>query len=181
MISALIDGIRVINVYVPNGSSLSSEKFKYKVEWMKYLKKYLDIQSKRDEPTCILGDFNIAPTDKDLHNPKKLTGGLMASDEERDLLSEILKDRFEDVFRMFEFDSGHWSWWDYRTAAWERDLGWRIDHIYLSNDLLEKAISCQIHKKIRGNLRPSDHAPVSVEINCSFEEEEKEEEDFEIL
>ena len=165
IISCLIDGIRVVNVYVPNGSSLLSEKYIYKIEWLNCLKKYLQSQSERNEPLCVLGDFNIAPEDIDIHNPSKLKGGLMASQEERKTLQNALGERLEDVFRIFEPETGHWSWWDYRSAAWERDKGWRIDQIYLSEELVRNAKSCEIHKKLRGNVQPSDHAPVVVDIN----------------
>jgi len=172
IISALIEGVRVVNVYVPNGSSLNSEKYLYKIKWLKCLNKYLIEQEKRNEPLCILGDFNIAPTSKDLHDPDRLTGGIMASKAERKELENVLGDRLEDVFRVFETDSNHWSWWDYRTSAWERDKGWRIDHIYLSQELLRNARSCIIHKKVRGNIQPSDHAPVVVDLNWPDMEED---------
>ena len=170
LISALVDGIRVINVYVPNGSNLSSEKYKYKIQWLHFLKKYLQEQSKRGEPTCLLGDFNIAPEDRDLHNPKKSSGGIMASKKERENLKDLLDDKLEDVFRVFEPGEGHWSWWDYRTASWERDQGWRIDQIYLSDQLIRNAKSCKIHKKLRGNIQPSDHVPVVVEIKWPIDD-----------
>ena len=165
IISALCMGIRVVNVYVPNGSSLSSEKYTYKIKWLNCLKKYLEGPSERFEPLCVLGDFNIAPEDRDIHNPEKLCGGLMASEQERIALKDLLNNKLEDVFRVFEPETGHWSWWDYRTSAWERDRGWRIDQIYLSEDLIRNAKNCQIHKKIRGNVQPSDHAPVIAEIS----------------
>ena len=165
VISALIDGVRVLNLYVPNGSSLKSDKYPYKLSWLACLKRYLDAQAERGEPLCMVGDFNIAPEARDIHDPDRLSGGIMASDAERSALKEVLNTRLQDVFRVFEPDSGHWSWWDYRTGAWDRDRGWRIDHIYLCDDLLGLAKSCVIHKAVRGNLQPSDHAPVSVELD----------------
>jgi len=165
IMSAIVNGIRVVNIYVPNGSSLKSEKYNYKIEWLECLDRYLKAQKKRDEPLCILGDFNIALESRDIHNPKRLTGGIMASEKERDALKEVLGERLKDVFRIFEPESEHWSWWDYRSGGWESDRGWRIDHIYLCEELLQNAKSCEIHKKIRGNIQPSDHAPVAVEIN----------------
>ncbi len=165
VISTLINGIRYINVYVPNGSSIGSEKYKYKLKWLNCLKEYLDSQSCREEPICLLGDFNIALEDIDIHNPKRLSGGIMASNLERDALKKIIANRLEDIFRIFEQDTNHWSWWDYRSGAWERDKGWRIDHIYLSKEITYSAKSCVIHKKYRGNLQPSDHAPIAVEFD----------------
>ena len=101
----------------------------------------------------------------------------MASDAERTALQEALGERLQDVFRVFEPDSGHWSWWDYRTGAWDRDRGWRIDHIYLCDDLLGLAKSCVIHKAVRGNLQPSDHAPVSVDLDWPPADDDLDEDD----
>ena len=96
----------------------------------------------------------------------------MASDAERDAFVQALGDDLKDAFRLFETGSGHWSWWDYRSGAWNRDSGWRIDHIYLSCDLQELALSCQIDKRERGREQPSDHAPVVVDLSWELEEEE---------
>lgn len=171
VISGLINGIRVINVYVPNGSSLKSEKYLYKIEWLNCLGRYLHEQQKRNEPICLLGDFNIALEARDIHSPERLYGGIMASKIEQDALKELLNGKLKDVFRVFEQETNHWSWWDYRSGAWQRDAGWRIDHIYLSEDLIQQAISCLIHKSVRGNDQPSDHVPVAVELCWPPEEE----------
>ncbi len=176
IISCLINDIRVVNVYVPNGSSLNSPKFDYKLKWLKYLKKYLEAQEIREEPLCLLGDFNIALEGRDIHNPEKLSGGIMASKQEREGLKAILGSQLHDVFRIFEPDTNHWSWWDYRSKAWDRDKGWRIDHIYLSDRLLDQAKNCLILKATRGVLQPSDHAPVMV--NIVWPPEENGEESF---
>jgi len=178
IISSLINGVRVVNVYVPNGSSIDSEKYAYKLKWLTCLYEYLENQSKREEPLCLLGDFNIALNEKDIHNPKRFNNGIMASLREREALEKLIKDRLEDVFRLFEQNSGHWSWWDYRSGAWQRDQGWRIDHIYLSKELISNSKSCVICKKIRGNIQPSDHAPVIVNINwppMDFDDDSQEE------
>ena len=164
VISALIENIRVINIYVPNGSDLKSDKYAYKLQWLNCLKEYLTAQSQREEPICLLGDFNIALEARDIHSPNRLTGGIMASDAERKALLDVLGEQLQDVFRIFEPDTNHWSWWDYRSGAWDRDKGWRIDHIYLSEELLRQAKSCVIDKRTRGSLKPSDHAPVIVDI-----------------
>ncbi len=167
IISALIDGIRVINVYVPNGSSLNSEKFKYKIDWLEKLNEYLIMQEQRGEYTCLLGDFNIALDDKDIHNPEKYSGNIMASEIERSSLKELLGERFIDSFRVFEKFSGHWSWWDYRNNSFELNKGWRIDHIYISNNLLSNLKSSVIETDQRANIQPSDHAPVMVNLNLN--------------
>ena len=165
VISALVNNIRIVNVYVPNGSALRSEKYPYKLEWLSCLNRYLSAQAKRDEPLCLVGDFNIALEARDIHHPERLTGGIMASELEREALLNVLGDRLHDVFRVFETDANHWSWWDYRSGAWDRDQGWRIDHIYLCDELLSQARSCVIHKHLRGHEKPSDHAPVTVDLN----------------
>ena len=165
VISALVNNIRIVNVYVPNGSALRSEKYSYKLEWLSCLNRYLSAQAKRDEPLCLVGDFNIALEARDIHHPERLTGGIMASELEREALLKVLGDRLHDVFRVFEPDANHWSWWDYRSGAWDRDQGWRIDHIYLCDELLSQARSCVIHKHLRGHEKPSDHAPVTVDLN----------------
>ena len=165
VISALVNNIRIVNVYVPNGSALKSEKYPYKLEWLSCLNRYLSAQAKRDEPLCLVGDFNIALEARDIHHPERLTGRIMASELEREALLNVLGDRLHDVFRVFEPDANHWSWWDYRSGAWDRDQGWRIDHIYLCDELLSQARSCVIHKHLRGHEKPSDHAPVTVDLN----------------
>lgn len=164
VISALIDGIRVLNLYVPNGSSLRSEKYPYKLKWLACLSRYLEIQSHQGDPLCMVGDFNIGLESRDLPDPERLSGGIMASPAERAALQAALGGRLSDVFRVFEPASGHWSWWDYRSGAWDRDLGWRIDHIYLCQELLDCATGCVIHRGTRGNEQPSDHAPVVVNL-----------------
>jgi len=176
VISALIDGVRVLNLYVPNGSSLSSEKYPYKLQWLGCLKRYLERQEAQADPLCMVGDFNIGPEACDLHDPERLTGGIMASAPERQALQAALAGRLTDAFRVFEPSSGHWSWWDYRSGAWDRDQGWRIDHIYLSEDLLSCATGCVIDKAPRGNTQPSDHAPVVV--NLIWPPEENEQDDW---
>ena len=178
LISADFNGIKIINVYVPNGSSLDSDKYRYKINWLNSLASFLDEQEKKGELICLMGDFNIAPSNLDIHDPKKYEGGIMASDIERKALNNVLKERLIDSFRLFEKNTGHWSWWDYRNNAYELNKGWRIDHIYISKELSSKLKSCVIDSAPRGNLRPSDHAPVMIDldlkdINVEFLEDEE--------
>ena len=173
VISALIDGIRVVNLYVPNGSSLSSDKYSYKLSWLSCLKRYLRAIQTRDEPLCVMGDFNIGLEARDLPDPDRLTGGIMASDRERNALKAALGPDLQDAFRLFEPNSGHWSWWDYRSGAWDRGRGWRIDHIYLDETLRDVARSCSIDKQERGRIQPSDHAPVVVDLAWDLEDDEE--------
>ena len=174
IISAEINDIRIINVYVPNGSSLDSEKFIYKKEWLKALKEYLRKYFSISTPICLLGDFNIAPEDKDIHTPENYKEAVMASSEERKLLNNALEGKLEDVFRIFESRENHWTWWDYRHSAWEKDNGWRIDQIYITEDLLVCTNSCWIDKAPRSMEKPSDHAPVVINIDWPPQENENE-------
>ncbi len=181
IISAFINGVRIINVYVPNGSSLHSEKYEYKLKWLEILSKYLRKQKERGELTCILGDFNIAPTHLDIFDPKKYEGGIMATVPEREALKKILKNEFIDAFRVFEKGSGFWSWWDYRKNSYELNRGWRIDHIYISNNLLPSLKSSVIASQERANELPSDHAPVIINLTFDNEYEEYDNEDDDIF
>ena len=180
LISANFNGINVINVYVPNGSSLASDKFKYKINWLDCLASFLDEQEKKEELICLMGDFNIAPSNLDIHDPKKYEGSIMASSIERNALNNVLKGRLIDSFRIFEKNTGHWSWWDYRNNAYELNKGWRIDHIYISKILSSKLKSCVIDSSPRANLRPSDHAPVMIDLNLNDINEDffEDEDDF---
>jgi exodeoxyribonuclease-3 len=177
LISAQIAGLRLLNLYVPNGSSLRSEKYAYKLEWLACLKRYLDAQETQGEPLVMVGDFNIALEARDIHDPARLNGGIMASEPERQALQAALGERLEDGFRLFEPEGGHWSWWDYRTAGWETGRGWRIDHIYLDAELRDHALGCTIDAPMRGNPQPSDHAPVI--INLAWPPEDEGEDDDE--
>ena len=172
LISAFINDIRIVNVYVPNGSSINSDKFIYKQKWLNYLKIYLAKYINNNQPLCLLGDFNIAPEDKDIHTPDNFYESVMASSKERELLQYALNGKLEDVFRIFEPGGKNWTWWDYRHSAWEKDKGWRIDHIYLTEDILNCANSCWIDKEPRGLEKPSDHVPVTVDISWPPSEEE---------
>ena len=179
VISAEIAGLRVLNLYVPNGSSLRSEKYAYKLEWLACLKRYLDAQETQGEPLVMVGDFNIALEARDIHDPARLNGGIMASEPERQALQAALGERLEDGFRLFEPEGGHWSWWDYRTAGWETGRGWRIDHIYLDAELRDQALGCTIDAPMRGNPQPSDHAPVIINLAWPPEDEgEDDDEEF---
>jgi len=167
LISADINGIKIINVYVPNGSSLESDKFNYKINWLNCLASFLDELEKECELICLMGDFNVAPSNLDIHDSNKYEGGIMASEIERNALNNVLKGRLIDSFRMFEKNTGHWSWWDYRNNAYELNKGWRIDHIYISKDLSSKLKSCVIDSSPRSNSRPSDHAPVMIDLDLN--------------
>ena len=167
LITADFNGIKIINVYVPNGSSLGSVKFEYKINWLSCLASFLDKEEKKGNLICLMGDFNVAPSSLDIHDPNKYEGGIMASEIERNALNNVLKGRLIDSFRIFEKDTGHWSWWDYRNKAYELNKGWRIDHIYISKELSSKLKSCVIDSSPRANLQPSDHVPVMIDLNLN--------------
>jgi len=174
-ISARVGGVRIVNLYVVNGQDTQSDKYPYKLEWLACLQRYLAAQEQQGDPLCMLGDFNIGPDARDLPDPARQTGGIMASDAERQALADCLGERLSDAFRLFEPAGGHWSWWDYRSGAWERDQGWRIDHIYLCEQLLGCATGCVIDRTPRGNLQPSDHAPVVVNLAWPPQEDDEDE------
>ncbi|KJH71124.1 exodeoxyribonuclease III [Aliterella atlantica] len=164
VISGTINDVRIVNVYIPNGSSVGSDKYTYKLRWLTALQEYLRLLLYETSNICICGDFNIAPDDRDLHAPALLTGQIMASDLERQAIAAIVNLGFADAFRKFTTEGGHYSWWDYRSAAFGRNLGWRIDHHYLTSDLYAQAISCTIDVAPRKLPQPSDHTPVIVEF-----------------
>jgi exodeoxyribonuclease-3 len=164
LISGVINDVRVINLYVPNGSAIASEKYEYKLKWLGLLKSYLEETLKLEKNILICGDFNIALEDIDIHDPTKRETMVMASDMEREALQNILNLGFKDVFRKFQSDDGYYSWWDYRAGSFRRNHGWRIDHHYLTPELYERSLSCEIDINPRKNPQPSDHTPVIVEL-----------------
>jgi exodeoxyribonuclease III len=135
------------------------------MRWLATLKNYLEtIKSRSPKAICLCGDFNIAPEDCDIHNPKGKEVHIMASPQERKALQEILDLGLSDVFRHFTPDGGHFSWWDYRQGGFQRNRGWRIDHHYLTPPLIDRAIACQIDIEPRKLPQPSDHTPVILAI-----------------
>ncbi len=164
VITGIYKGIRVVNLYVPNGSEIGSDKYTYKLGWLKILQEYLQKLLPDTPHICMCGDFNIALEDKDIHEHVDIPNHIMSSTAEREALSQILNLGFRDAFRKFNDEPGHFSWWDYRTMAFKRDRGWRIDHHYLTPELYAQAQSCIIDKNPRKLEKPSDHAPVILEI-----------------
>lgn len=164
VISGVIDNVRIVNLYVPNGSAIDSDKYVYKLGWLDLLKQYLQkLQAEESLEICICGDFNIALEDKDIHNPKGKAKHVMSSPPEREALKHILDLGFQDVFRKFTPEEGNYSWWDYRSGGFARNRGWRIDHHYFTPKLYTKATNCWIDIEPRKLEKPSDHAPVIVE------------------
>ena len=165
VLSTTHDGIRVVNVYVPNGQAVGTEKFLYKLEWLNHLKIMLDNDLKEYPKMIVLGDFNIAPRDEDIHDPNEWADKILCSDQERSAFEEILSLGFHDSFRLFEKGSGFYSWWDYRAAAYRRGLGLRIDLLLASDELKSACKKGYIDEKPRALEKPSDHTPVVIEIS----------------
>ncbi len=165
LITGTIDGVSIVNVYVPNGAEVGSDKYEYKLTWLRSLQEYLKILLDKNSNICVCGDFNIALEDQDIHDPIAAKNSIMASEAERQALKSILDLGCADAFRKFTREPGHYSWWDYRNMAFRRNKGWRIDHLYLTPQLYEKSTSCIIDKNPRKLEKPSDHTPVIVEIS----------------
>ena len=152
--------IRVISAYCPNGQSLDSDKYIYKLAWYKAFEQWLALEMQRHPNIAVLGDYNIAPKDEDVHNPEKWVGQVLVSEPERAALESLLALGLTDSFRMFEQPAKSFSWWDYRMNGFKRNAGMRIDHVLLSATLVEKCTACIIDKGPRANEQPSDHTPV---------------------
>lgn len=164
-ITGIVGDVRIVNLYVPNGAAVDSEKYHYKLRWLKVLREYLKaLLEKQPTSLCVCGDFNIAPDDRDIHSPKGKDNHIMASPAERQALQEVLEVGLADAFRKFTTEGGHYSWWDYRQGGFSRNRGWRIDHHYLTADLYDRATSCTIDIAPRKLEQPSDHTPVIVEF-----------------
>jgi len=159
-------GIRILNLYVPNGSEVESEKYIYKLEWLALLRDYVQkLLSLSPQHLLICGDFNIALEDRDIHDPSHRETHVMSTDQERQALQNVLALGLQDAFRKFNSKPEQFSWWNYRTASFQRNLGWRIDHHYLTPALYDSAKRCTIDVAPRRLPKPSDHAPVIVEID----------------
>jgi len=156
--------IRIISAYMPNGQDPASDKFLYKLAWLQALQTWLREELEAYPRLALLGDFNIAPEDQDVHDPKVWEGQNLVSPQEREQFQRLIQLGLCDSFRLFEQAPKSYSWWDYRMMAFRRNAGLRIDHILLSNALREKCMASTIDKNPRGWEQPSDHAPVIVTI-----------------
>ena len=160
VLAATVDGIRTVCVYVPNGQSLDSDKYLYKLRWLNALNAWLRDELTRYPQLALLGDYNIAPEDRDVHDPAAWEGNVLVSEPEREQFRALLGLGLQDAFRLFEQPEKSFSWWDYRAAGFRRNLGLRIDHILLSPPLAARGTSAAIDKAPRKLERPSDHTPV---------------------
>ena len=164
VLAATVAGVRVVCVYCPNGQAVGSEKYDYKLRWYAALKEYLAAELARHSHLAVAGDFNVAPEDRDVHDPKAWEGQVQVSDPERAAWRALLALGLADSFRLFEQPEKVYSWWDYRMMGFRRNAGLRIDHLLLSAPLAARCIASTVDKGPRKLERPSDHAPVIAEI-----------------
>lgn len=164
LIAATVEGVRVVNVYIPNGQAVGTDKYIFKLKWMLRLRKFFNTHYSINDQVLLCGDFNVAPEELDVHDPRLWEGRILFSKRERAALDEIKKWGLTDAFRMHTKTGGHFSWWDYRQGAFRRNTGVRIDHIWVSAPLAARCKASWIDKEPRGWERPSDHTPVVAEF-----------------
>lgn len=160
LIAATLGDIRLVCAYIPNGQSLDSDKYAYKLEWLKALTAWLKTECTRYPQLALLGDYNVAPEDRDVHDPGKWEGTVLVSPAERAAFHALVDLGLRDAFRLFSHPEKTFSWWDYRGFSFQKNAGLRIDHILLSAELAEVCTACEIDRTARKHERPSDHAPV---------------------
>ena len=167
MIAATVEGVRVVCVYCPNGQSLDSDKYPYKLAWFDALTRWLKDELARHPQLALLGDYNIAPDDRDVHDPEVWKDGILVSPPERERFQTLLALGLKDSFRLFDQPEKTFSWWDYRMMGFRRNHGLRIDHILLTEPLAAACTSSTVDRDMRKLERPSDHAPAVAEINLA--------------
>lgn len=165
VIAATAGGLRVICVYCPNGQAVGSEKYGYKLRWFAALKDYLAAELSRHSRLAVAGDFNVAPEDRDVHDPKAWEGQVHVSEPERAAWRALLAVGLKDSFRLFEQPAKIFSWWDYRMMGFRRNAGLRIDHVLVSAEMAQRCTATTVDKAPRKLERPSDHAPVIAEFS----------------
>ena len=165
ILAATIGDVRIIDLYVVNGSEVGSEKYAYKLHWLEQVNRFVSDEMQRFEKVIVLGDFNIAPQNRDVHDPEAWHEKILCSTPERQALQAMLDTGLSDTFRLFEQEENTWSWWDYRMAAFRRNMGLRIDLVLASKKLADKCSAAYIDKEPRRQDRPSDHAPAVAEFS----------------
>lgn len=166
VIAATVNGVRVICVYIPNGQSVESDKYQYKLKWLDALIAYVQKEMAQHKSVALLGDYNIAPADADVHDPVLWAGQVLCTDAERSAFRRLIGLGLHDAFRLFEQPEKSFTWWDYRMMGFRRNHGLRIDHILLSDTLKPSCMECVIDKLSRKREQPSDHAPVFVTLKA---------------
>jgi exodeoxyribonuclease-3 len=165
VLGALFGDVYVLDLYVPNGQEVGSDKYAYKLDWLEKLQAFIESQLQRTPNLVVLGDFNIAPDERDVYDPRAWENSVLFSPPERAAFQRLLGAGLVDTFRLFEQPEKSYSWWDYRMNAFRRNIGLRIDHILASAPLAAQCISSTIDRETRKLERPSDHAPVTAEFN----------------
>ena len=165
LITTQAGGINIVKVYIPNGQMVGSEKYAFKLNWMRRLRDFLDANYDRTTPVLLCGDFNVAPDERDVHDVRLWQGRIMFSEPEREALQHIKDWGFTDAFRLHTEAGGNFSWWDYRAGAFRRNMGLRIDHIWISEPLVKRNVRTWIDMEPRTWEKPSDHAPVIAEFS----------------
>ena len=160
LVAAEIDGVHVISAYVPNGQSVGSEKYAYKLEWLRRLRRQLDQRFDHSAPLILCGDINVAPDDLDVANPEKWAASVLCHEDARGALEHVVQWGLTDVFRKHNPEGGFYSWWDYRMLGFPKNDGLRIDHIFASAPMAKCCVSAEIDREERKGEKPSDHAPV---------------------
>lgn len=168
ILAVTVAGIRLINLYVPNGSEVSSSKYYYKLDWLQKVTAFIRQQMSIYPKVAVVGDFNIAPEDRDVHDPIEWQGSVLVSPSEREAFKQLLQLGLYDSFRNFTQEEKSFSWWDYRAVAFRRNRGLRIDHILLNKELNILCRQSVIDKEPRKATRPSDHAPVWVALDIDI-------------
>lgn len=161
VLSVVVDGVRIYNVYCPNGTEVGSKAYQYKLEWFRRLRRELDACCRPDEPIVLVGDFNVAPDGRDVWDPEYFEGRLLFTPEEKAALAELVDFGFTDCFRALHAEGGHYTWFDYRTGGFGRNQGMRIDHVYATTPMAERCRSVTADPEPRGWESPSDHLPVT--------------------
>lgn len=164
MIRASMNQVRLINLYVPNGSEVGSDKYRYKLHWMRNMRDLLAQELQQHDRVVVMGDFNLAPEDRDVYDPALWEGKVLCSAAEREEYHGWLELGLSDAFRLFDQDEASFSWWDYRAAGFRRNHGLRIDHVLVSEGIRQQCRGCWIDSAPRKLERPSDHAPVMAEF-----------------
>lgn len=166
LIAATVGGIRIVNAYAPNGQSVGSDKFSYKLDWLGRLRAHLDLRFDRNAPLLLCGDMNVAPEARDVHDPEGMAQDVLFHPESRAALARVLDFGLIDAFRAQRSEAGLYSWWDYRQLAFPKNRGARIDHVLATPALASRVRGASIDREERKGQQPSDHAPVILEVEA---------------
>lgn len=164
LITSTVNDIQIVNVYIPNGQAVGSEKYEMKLGWMRRLREFFDQNYDPTRPVLLCGDFNVAPEERDVHDVRLWQGRIMFSEQERVTLQQIKDWGFTDAFRLHNEEGGKFTWWDYRAGAFRRNMGLRIDHVWITEPLVSRSVRSWIDLEPRTWEKPSDHAPMIAEF-----------------